>query len=225
MIKQLAARQTQTRSVDSEIERRKSIPPSITANAGGMPKGKAVIVTLEKIYFRRFGFDCIAARKSVQSSAQSEHDLPFFQWYLCSPSYKRKWKTLLIGYWDGTFFMGVAVYTFPSQHAIRQKAEVGKTPIKAGWLHNLNAEVIIGWRIVWVVCLESAGDSAGDGRAMPIVRWMAHGNPHHGKCPKIKGREKEVNCGLLTENESVCRKDKDPSAFGEASAQPVFRPS
>jgi len=79
MIKQLAARQTQTRSVDSEIERRKSIPPSITANAGGMPKGKAVIVTLEKIYFRRFGFDCIAARKSVQSSAQSEHDLPFFQ--------------------------------------------------------------------------------------------------------------------------------------------------
>lgn len=93
--------------------------------------------------------------------------------------------------------------------------------LNQSWLHNLNAEVIISppcwivglldvW-IVWVVCLESE-----EGIPMPIVRWMAHGNAHHGKWPAEnkrpakKERKKEVNCGLLTENESVCRKDKEP---------------
>jgi len=119
-------------------------------------------------------------------------------------------------YWDGTFFMGVTVYTFPSQHAIRQKAEVEvEKNLNQSWLHNLNAEVIIGplsWMwIVWVVCLESAGIPMAIAVAMPIVRWMAHGNAHH--CPKIKEPKKEVNCGLLTENESVCRKDKALSVW------------
>lgn len=63
---------------------------------------------------------------------------------------------------------------------------------------------------VWVVCFGKVDDADAKMDWMASL-WLghglAHGNAYHipgEQCKKAK--EKEVNCRLLSENESVCRK-------------------
>lgn len=95
-----------------------------------------------------------------------------------------------------------------------------KTSIKAASVHNLkrrSSELCLVRSAVCGLFVWKVDD--GDANAkMNCLAWLslagAHGNAHQpGDCP----RKKEVNCRLLSENESVCRKTTRPDPLNRFS--------
>lgn len=75
-------------------------------------------------------------------------------------------------------------------YAVYSKVEVAEKNLNQSWLHNLNAErsssLVLCGLFVWKA------------KSMPIARWMAHGNAHHGKC-------------LIVRKKNQNNKNKSPS--------------
>lgn len=112
--------------------------------------------------------------------------------------------------------MGVTVYTFPTHNQDREieRHRERKTSIKADSVHNLkrrsSSEEMLCcccYSFVWVVCFGKVDDADAKMNWMAWLDLAWHTETHirRTQCKKVR-KEKEVNCRLLSENESVCRK-------------------
>lgn len=107
--------------------------------------------------------------------------------------------------------MGVTVYTFPTHNQERREREMHeerKTSIKADSVHNLkrgssSEEMLCCCSCVGCLFWESGRCRCQD--ELDGLAWHTETHIRRTQCMKAR-KEKEVNCRLLSENESVCRK-------------------
>lgn len=71
--------------------------------------------------------------------------------------------------------------------------------------HQKKCYVVVVVVAVWVVCFGKVDDADAKMNWMAGLAWHTETHIRRTQCMKAR-KEKEVNCRLLSENESVCRK-------------------